>query len=90
MAELTYGKLDGMTGSCPICDSDLFWEKTPVRVDALADDRRSADLWPPGSSSWEPVGRVLLECAGCGSQFTPEVLGTAGEAQDIDAEEEGV
>ncbi len=86
MADFTLASITGMCGSCPVCESDLFWVKTPVHVEPLSDDRRSASLWPPGSSCWEPAGEMLLECAGCGLQFRPEILGTAGPGEELDSE----
>ena len=67
-------KIQGLqSGACPLCgNDDLFWEETPVRLETLADDRRS--WWPEGSSSAEEAGQSVIECANCGHQFSPTFL----------------
>lgn len=85
MSEMSIGKITGLVyGACPVCgNDDLFWERTPVHHELLADDRRS--WWPDESSSWEPIGDALLECGKCGLQFKTEVL-VSGDWEDIEVE----
>lgn len=85
MTEMTIGKISGLAyGACPVCGNDeIFWERTPVEVHMLDDDRRS--WWPDDSSSWEPTGETVLECGKCGLQFEAEVL-VSRDWEDIEVE----
>ncbi len=74
-ADITVGRFSCMLANCPVCGSDLFWEKTAVRFDALTTGRPRAAPWSLGSSSWERASETLLQCSECGLQFKPEILG---------------
>jgi hypothetical protein len=75
MGELSLGKVIGLNvaGACSVCGNDeSFWECTPVKLDPLADDRRS---WrSAGSWSWEEASETVLKCMNCGLQSKPEIL----------------
>ncbi len=75
-------KIRGLrSGACPVCgNDDLFWEKTPVHLEPLSDDRRS--WWPEGSSTAEDAGGPLLECATCGLQLSPRFLEPPAEDEE--------
>ena len=83
MARVNIGTISGLeSGACPVCGNEqIFWERTPVEVDVLADDRRS--WWPTGSFTWEPTGDTVLECGSCGLQFRSELL-DRGELDEVE------
>ena len=74
MGDVRIVKIRGLdSGACPVCgNDDLFWEKTAVHAETLADDGQS--WWPQGSSMLEDSETTLQECAQCGHQFLPIFL----------------
>lgn len=86
MAKLTSGKVTDKTWCCPVCDSDLFWEKVPVTARGDGDEHQADADYCPGWSAWERAGDIVLECAGCGSRLHPAFLGTDGDVRALDGD----